>query len=125
MCEETLFQNKLALPLVGLCTENTNILILCIILTIVVQFIKHYIKDIMSIKRFELLSKQNRPCNKITSYVTLQFWKSLTWVLSLLLITNANIYIIVTHVIADVVFSAFWISNTNKETTNRSKRTTF
>ena len=107
----TLFDNTLALPRIGIHDESVLVLVASVILTILVQFVKHYLKDINTVKKMELLASKRKPCNKIVTYTAIQFWKSIAWVVSLLLITNVNIYVIVAHVLADVVFSAFWIVN--------------
>ena len=111
LCSASILNSALALPNIGICTESTEILLLCVFVTIATQFFKHYLRDIASIKKMEILriKSSDRTIHDIGTVMLIQFGKSAAWVLSLLLIVNANIWVIVAHVISDVTFAGFWI----------------
>lgn len=44
----------------------------------------------------------------------IQLGKTLLWVVSLLIIVNANIAVIITHIFADVISCAYWIWKTQR-----------
>ena len=116
VCDAKIFDDKLSLPRIGLCTESLSTLIICIITTIVVQGLRHYLWDLTSVKKIEILSidSDKRTWKQIGHIMLIQFGKTTLWVFSILLIVNANIWVILAHMISDVIFSGIFIKTTKK-----------
>lgn len=116
VCDAKIFDNKLSLPRIGLCTESLSTLIICIVTTIVVQGLRHYLWDLTSVKKIEILSidSDKRTWEQIGHIMLIQFGKTILWVFSIILIVNANIWVILAHMISDVIFSGIFIKTTKK-----------
>lgn len=116
VCDAKIFDNKLSLPRIGLCTESLSTLIICIVTTIVVQGLRHYLWDLTSVKKIEILSidSDKRTWEQIGHIMLIQFGKTILWVFSIILIVNANIWVILAHMISDIIFSGIFIKTTKK-----------
>jgi len=76
-----------------------------------------------SVTKYEILSEaRSERCNMwkmntwgtVLGYAFIQLGKTLLWVVSLLIIVNANFAVIITHTVADVFSCVFWIIYTRK-----------
>tara|TARA_B100001248_G_scaffold166125_1_gene125695 strand:- start:5566 stop:5985 length:420 start_codon:yes stop_codon:yes gene_type:complete len=116
VCDAKIFDDKLSLPRIGLCTESLSTLIICIVTTTIVQGLRHYLWDLTSVKKIEILSidSDKRTWEQIGHIMLIQFGKTTLWVFSILLIVNANIWVILAHMISDVIFSGIFIKTTKK-----------
>ena len=116
VCDAKIFDDKLSLPRIGLCTESLSTLIICIVTTTVVQGLRHYLWDLTSVKKIEILSidSDKRTWKQIGHIMLIQFGKTTLWVFSIILIVNANIWVILAHMISDVIFSGIFIKTTKK-----------
>lgn len=115
-CEAKILDMKLSLPRIGLCIEETTILIVCVVTTIIVQCLRHYLNDLTSVKKMEILTLEieERTCKQISEIMIIQFVKTVLWILSILLIVNANVYVLLAHMFSDVVFSGIFIWRVEK-----------
>lgn len=116
VCSVKILDTRLSLPRIGLCEETLPILIICIVATIVIQGVRHYLWDITSVKKWEILNieSEKRTFKQVSQIMLIQLGKTILWVFSILLIVNANIYVIIAHMVADIVFSGIFIKYTVK-----------
>lgn len=126
VCSAKILDARLSLPRIGLCEETLPILIICIVTTIVVQGIRHYLWDLTSVKKWEILSieSEKRTFKQVSQIMLIQSGKTILWVFSVILIVNANIYVIIAHMVSDVVFSGIFIKYTVKSKTHVESLTT-
>lgn len=116
VCSAKILDTQLSLPRIGLCEETLPILIICIVTTIVIQGVRHYLWDLTSVKKWEILNieSEKRTFKQVSQIMLIQLGKTILWVFSILLIVNANIYVIIAHMVADIVFSGIFIKYTAK-----------
>ncbi len=116
VCDAKIFDTRLSLPRIGLCEETLPILIICIVTTIVIQGVRHYLWDLTSVKKWEILNieSEKRTFKQVSQIMLIQLGKTISWVFNILLIVNANIYVIIAHMVADIVFSGIFIKYTAK-----------
>jgi hypothetical protein len=115
-CDSKILNGALSMPNIGICEESSLTLVVTCLITFVVQFARHWLWDLTSVHKFNILSKDHghRDTGKIIVFSLIQLGKSLLWVISLLIIVNANIAVIITHVVSDVVSCAYWIWKTKR-----------
>lgn len=115
-CETSILKGELSLPNIGFCDESPMLLFAACVATFIIQFLRHWLWDLTSVHKFNILSKDHgsRDLYKIFIFSMIQLGKTLLWVISLLIIVNANIAVIITHIFADVISCAYWIWKTQR-----------
>ena len=115
-CETSILKGELSLPNIGFCEESPMLLFAACLATFVIQFTRHWLWDLTAVHKFNILSKDqhHRDLWKIFIFSMIQLGKTLLWVVSLLIIVNANIAVIITHIFADVISCAYWIWKTQR-----------
>ena len=115
-CETSILKGELSLPNIGFCEESPMLLFAACIATFAIQFTRHWLWDLTAVHKFNILSKDHgtRDLWKIFIFSMIQLGKTLLWVVSLLIIVNANIAVIITHIFADVISCAYWIWKTQR-----------
>jgi hypothetical protein len=115
-CDTKILNGELSMPNIGICDESSTTLLVTCFVTFCIQFVRHWLWDLTSVHKFNILSKDHgkRDWSKIAIFSLIQLGKSLLWVVSLLIVVNANLAVIITHVIADVVACAYWIWKTKR-----------
>lgn len=116
VCDTKILKGELSLPNIGFCDESPMLLIAACIATFTIQFARHWLWDLTAVHKFNILSKDqhHRDLYKIFIFSMIQLGKTLLWVISLLIIVNANIAVIITHILADVISCAYWIYKTQR-----------
>ena len=115
-CDTKILQGKLSMPNVGICDDSVLTLVIVCLVTFVVQFLRHWLWDLTSVAQYNILSKEQgkRDFAGIIAFSCIQLGKSLLWVISLLIVVNANIAVILTHIISDFISCAYWIWATRR-----------
>jgi len=127
-CVTTILDGQLAMPNIGLCDPSGTILFWTCLATFIIQFARHALWSLTSVTKYEILAEaRSKRCDilkpetwgKVMSLAFIQLGKTLLWVVSLLIIVNANYAVIVTHTVADVFSCIFWIVMVRKMKTKK------
>lgn len=127
-CVVTILDSQLAMPNIGLCDPSGAILFWTCLATFVIQFARHALWSLTSVTKYEILAEaRSKRCDiwkpeswgKVMSLAFIQLGKTLLWVVSLLIIVNANYAVIITHTVADVFSCIFWIVMVRKMKTKK------
>jgi len=127
-CVTTILDGQLAMPNIGLCDPSETILFWTCLATFVIQFARHALWSLTSVTKYEILAEaRSKRCDlwnpntwgKVMSLAFIQLGKTLLWVVSLLIIVNANYAVIITHTVADVFSCIFWIVMVRKMKTKK------
>ena len=115
-CDIKFIEGKLNLPRLGLCKEEEYILWISIIASFLIQAFRHKLYDLISVRKWELLDLdiQQRPFHKILNIMFLQLAQTILWILNILIIVKSNVWVILSHTIADFIFSGYYIWKTPK-----------
>ena len=122
-CKTEILDGTLSMPNIGICEKNSTILLITCFVTFLIQFARHWLWDQTSVAKYNILSKKRgKRCSTnnwkefepLVRYMSIQLGKTLLWVVSLLIIVNANWLVITIHIIADVFSCCFWILRTQR-----------
>ena len=122
-CVTEILDSTLSMPNIGICEKNGTILFITCVVTFFIQFARHWLWDQTSVAKYNILSKPiGKRCSTknwdelepLIRYMAIQLGKTLLWVVSLLIIVNANWLVITIHIIADVFSCCFWILRTQR-----------
>ena len=119
-CESQFLDLELNIPTIGICDHEISWLVMAIIWSLLIQFTRHAIWDRRALVQYNLftMSKDDqrtddKKCCKcrgmMFEYMMLFLASGITWVVTILLIANANLYVILAHLIADVYSCRFWM----------------
>lgn len=122
-CGTEILDSTLSMPNIGICEKNSTILLITCFVTFVIQFARHWLWDQTSVVKYNILSKKRgsrcstsswTELEPVLRYMAIQLGKTLLWVVSLLIIVNANWLVITIHIVADVFSCCFWILRTQR-----------
>jgi hypothetical protein len=115
-CETTIFTTSLTIPYIGLCEPSRALLIFCCFLSFVLQFFRHWLYLQHAIVRLNLLSEnaKNRSVHDTFMFTLYQFLETCCWIVSLLIVINANVYVLASHLLSDVIASMYLIRRAEK-----------
>jgi hypothetical protein len=122
-CDTEILDTTLSMPNIGICEKNGTILLITCFVTFLIQFARHWLWDQTSVAKYNILSKpRKKRCSTdnwkelepLVRYMAIQLGKTLLWVVSLLIIVNANWLVITIHIVADVFSCCFWILRTQR-----------
>ena len=114
VCETSIFDSHLSIPYVGWCTATTSLLVISCILSFTVQFFRHWLYLKHAVERMKLLTEEptRRSTHDITMFTLYQLLETCCWIVTLLLVVNVNIYVLLSHLVSDVIASSYFIQRT-------------